>query len=99
MQDAQPNLFTRDDTLLGICQGLADDFGFNPLWLRLAFTPALFFEPVWALIGYAAAGLAVLGSRLLFPAPRAAGPVAAAPGQAPLEAANEAGAERLPIAA
>lgn len=62
------NLFTRDDTLFGICEGLGQDLGFNPLWLRLAFLPALFFFPKLTFGIYAALGLIVLASRTIFPA-------------------------------
>ncbi len=65
------NLFTRDDTLFGICEGLGQDLGFNPLWLRLAFLPALFFFPKLTFAAYAALGLIVWASRTLFPAPSA----------------------------
>lgn len=63
------NLFTRDDTLFGICEGLGQDLGFNPLWLRLAFLPALFFFPKATFGIYALLGLIVYASRALFPAP------------------------------
>jgi phage shock protein C len=73
------NLFTRDDTFFGICEGLGEDFRFNPLWLRLALTLALFFNPAATIGGYLALGLIVLVSRLIFPAPSvAAEPQAAA---------------------
>ena len=76
MQRAQPNLFTRGDTFFGICQGIGEDIGFNPDFLRLAFTALLFLNPVAALAAYAAMGAAVLASRLLFPnrSPAAAQP-------------------------
>lgn len=70
MQDAQHNLLTRDDTFLGICQGLGEDIGINPLWLRLPFVPALFFWPVETIAVYLGAGVLVLGTRLVLPAPR-----------------------------
>jgi phage shock protein C len=70
MQSAQPSLFARDDTLLGVCEGLGEDLGINPLWLRLALIPPLFFYPLFTVGGYLAAGLIVMLSRLLFPKPR-----------------------------
>lgn len=63
------NLFNRDDTLLGICEALGQDFGFNPLWLRLAFLPLLFVAPVYTIAGYCLMGLVVWASRSIFPAP------------------------------
>lgn len=59
--------FQRPDTLFGICEAIGQDFGFNPLWLRLAIVPAIFFAPVATLFAYLIAGLFVLASRLLFP--------------------------------
>ena len=70
MQTAQGNLFTRDDTFFGVCQGLGEDLGISPNLLRVSLAVALFFNPVATVAGYAAMGLVVLGSRLLFPAPR-----------------------------
>lgn len=99
MEDAKPNLFTRDDTLFGVCQGIAEDCGFNPLWLRLALTPVLFVSPIGAVGAYAAAGLVVLASRLLFPDPRPAPAAAAAARPEPLVAANETGPEPMSRAA
>lgn len=72
MHSIQPSLFARPDTLLGICEGLAEDFRVNPLWLRLPLTLLLFFNPVAAVGGYLAAGAIVLLSRLLVPNPRLA---------------------------
>lgn len=100
MQISQPSLFARDDTFLGVCAGLGEDFGFNPLFLRIAFAAFLFFNPPAALATYAAAGAIVLLSRWLAPNPRptaAPRPVAAkaAAGQDDERAAPD----RLPIAA
>lgn len=65
------NLFTRDDTLFGICEGLGQDLGCNPLWLRLAFLPSLFFFPAATFGIYALLGVLVFASRKFFPAPQA----------------------------
>jgi phage shock protein PspC (stress-responsive transcriptional regulator) len=67
MHAAQPSLPARDDTLLGICQGLGEDFGFNPLWLRLALGASLLWNPPAVLAVYAGLGVLVLFSRLAFP--------------------------------
>ena len=72
MQASQPNLFLRDDTLLGVCQGIGDDFGFNPLWLRIAFAAALIWNPVYDVSAYLALGAVVLVSRLIVRNPRSA---------------------------
>lgn len=68
MENETTNLFNRRDTFFGICEAVGQDFGFNPLWLRLAFVAPLFFFPVQTFIGYFALGGVVLASRLLFPA-------------------------------
>ncbi len=68
MDSETTNLFQRRDTFFGICEAVGQDFGFNPLWLRLAFVAPLFFFPVQTFIGYFALGLVVLASRLIFPA-------------------------------
>ena len=65
------NLFQRRDTFFGICEAVGQDFGFNPLWLRLALIAPLFFFPVQTFAAYFGLGAIVLASRLLFPAPAA----------------------------
>ena len=72
MDSENTNLFRRRDTFFGICEAVGQDFGFNPLWLRLAFVAPLFFFPVQTFAGYFGLGLVVLASRLLFPAKSAA---------------------------
>lgn len=66
---AQPNraTFMRPDTFFGVCEAIGQDFGFNPLWLRLAFVPPVFFQPLYALAAYVALGLIVLASRWMYP--------------------------------
>jgi len=100
MQIAGSNLFTRDDTMLGVCQALGDDFGFNPLILRVAFAVPLVWSPALAAGAYLALGAAVLVSRLIIREPRRA-VAAPAPAEAPalLTADNEAEAEALAVAA
>ena len=93
MTTAKPNLFTRDDTFFGICQGLGDDLGISPDILRIAMALGLFWSPLGVAAAYAGAGVLVLAPRRIFPAPVAREPVAA---PAPA-AADE--AEPLPIAA
>lgn len=64
-----PNLFTRDDTFLGVCEALGEDFGIHANWLRLGLAGALFFAPVPVIVTYLALGVLVAASRWLFPAP------------------------------
>ena len=72
MENAQPSLVTRDDTFFGVCQGLGEDFGFSPQYLRIALALLLFWNPLAAVAAYAAAGLVVLLTRTLAPEPRRA---------------------------
>lgn len=95
------NTFNRPDTFFGVCEAIGQDFGFNPLWLRLAFVPPVFFQPAYALAAYVVLGLVVLAARMLFPAKTAAVDARAAqplPAAAPaLHADNS--EDRLPLAA
>lgn len=68
MTDAKPSLFARDDTFFGVCEAIGQDFGFNPLILRVVFGVALLINPVVVIATYLALGVAVLASRLAFPA-------------------------------
>lgn len=61
--------WARDDTLLGVCQELGEDFGFNPLWLRIAFGVALLFQPLAAIGGYVALAGIIALARWLVPDP------------------------------
>ena len=90
MQSAQPNLLARDDTLLGVCQALGEDFGFNPQYLRAAFAIVLLWNPVAVVGAYLAAGALVALSRWLSPNPRPAALAQPAAEPASLEANNEA---------
>lgn len=67
MQSARPNLFTRPDTMFGVCQGLGEDLGINPNYLRLAVPLPLFLYPVATIAAYAILGVIVLTTRLLIP--------------------------------
>ena len=82
MQNTQPSLFARDHTFFGVCEGLGEDFGFDPLYLRLALPVPLFFFPAATLGAYLAAGVLILLTRLLFPNPRSAIPAEAEAGPA-----------------
>ncbi len=67
MTNETQKLAAPKDNLLGICNALGEDFGFNPLWLRLALGCAFVIQPVGVILGYIALGLVVLVSRLAFP--------------------------------
>lgn len=62
--------------LFGICHRVGEDFGFNPLWLRLSFASALILNPVAVIAAYFVLGAIVLSSRLLFPDREPAAPPA-----------------------
>lgn len=66
------SILARDDTVLGFCFAIAQDFGFNPLYLRILFAAVLFWSPIGAFGGYAALGAIVAASRWLAPDPVAA---------------------------
>ncbi|HEU0098499.1 MAG TPA: PspC domain-containing protein [Allosphingosinicella sp.] len=79
----QPSVFARDHTLLGVCEALGEDFGFNPIFLRVPLAVCLLLNP-WAVVAtYAGLGILVAFTRLVAPVPRQAA-VAEAP--APAEA-------------
>jgi phage shock protein PspC (stress-responsive transcriptional regulator) len=106
MQTGKGNLFMRDDTFLGVCEGLGEDLRIPSNFFRLAFAFGFFFSMQGALITYAALGLLVLVSRLLFRAPRTAThsqaeAVEAAPRPEPAAAKTneQIDLDRLPIAA
>lgn len=88
MQTKTTALLDRSDTFLGVCEGIGQDFGFNANWLRIALGVGLLWNPM-AMVGiYAALGVAVLASRLLFPTPKR--PADADAGLPQVEAAPEA---------
>lgn len=64
---ANTNLMLRNDTILGVCEALGQDFGINPTWLRVAFCAPIFWNP--ALVVGAYLGLGVLVAVTRFAAP------------------------------
>jgi len=71
-QENQVALPLRSHTILGVCEAIGEDFGFNPVFLRVPFAATVLLSPVWAVGGYFALGAIVLVSRLLFPKAKAA---------------------------
>ena len=63
----QTPLPLRHDNILGVCEAIGQDFGFNPLWLRLAFIAPIFFAPMAAIATYLGLGLIVAASRWFAP--------------------------------
>lgn len=96
MQTVQPSLFTRDDTILGVCEALGQDFGFNPLYLRAVFAALLLWNPVAVLGTYAALGLMVFASRRLYPAARKTTELPRSEAATALESQND--TEPMPLA-
>ena len=70
----QTPLPLRNDTILGVCEAIGQDFGFNPLWLRLAFIAPIFFAPMLSAGAYLGLGLIVLATRVLVRDRKAASP-------------------------
>ena len=104
MQDAVQNptiaLPLRGHTILGVCEAIGEDFGFNPTYLRVPLAAGVLISIKYAILAYFVLGAVVLASRLLFPAPRISEAVSADPetlvaGQ--VDRVEE--QERLPIAA
>jgi phage shock protein PspC (stress-responsive transcriptional regulator) len=70
-QENQVALPLRSHTILGVCEAVGEDFGFNPVLLRIPFAAMVMYSAVWAIGLYFALGAVVLASRLLFPRPKA----------------------------
>ena len=62
----------RSYTILGVCEAIGEDFGINPLFLRVPLAAIVVVSVQWAVIAYLALGVVVLASRLLFPRPKLA---------------------------
>ena len=71
-QDSQVALPLRSHTIFGVCEAIGEDFGFNPVWLRVPLAASVVVNPLWAIGAYFALGLVVLASRLLVPNPATA---------------------------
>ena len=78
VQAPRQSLIARPHTVLGVCEGIGEDLGFNPVWLRIAFASGIFFAPMFVIGTYLALGLVVAASRWAFPVVAAATPAAAA---------------------
>lgn len=96
---SQPNLFTREDTFLGICEGLGEDLRINSNLLRLGLAGMLFWNPVAAVGTYFGAGLLVLLSRLLVPNPKVAAAPQPLPEAEPAPEQTQTEPEPVPLAA
>ena len=83
--ETQAALPLRSHTILGVCEGIGEDFGFNPIFLRIPLAASVIWNPVVAIGAYFGLGVIVAASRLLFPSKATAPEVE----QKPLEPANE----------
>lgn len=68
----------RSHTILGVCEAVGEDFGFNPVLLRIPFAASVVYSPTLAIAAYLGLGLIVLASRLLFPRAKIAEAISAA---------------------
>jgi phage shock protein C len=57
----------RSHTILGVCEAIGEDFGFNPVFLRIPLATSVIWNPLVSIVAYFTLGAAVLVSRLLFP--------------------------------
>jgi phage shock protein PspC (stress-responsive transcriptional regulator) len=71
-QENQVALPLRSHTIFGVCEAIGEDFGFNPVLLRIPFAATVLYSPLLAIGSYFALGAVVLASRLLFPKATAA---------------------------
>jgi phage shock protein PspC (stress-responsive transcriptional regulator) len=61
----------RNDTMLGVCEGLSEELGINANLLRVLFGAMIFFNVGIAIGSYLALGMALAASRYFFPKPAA----------------------------
>jgi phage shock protein PspC (stress-responsive transcriptional regulator) len=64
---ATKNLVFRNDTILGVCEAIGQDFGFHPNWLRIAFCAPIYWSPAVVVGAYLALGVLVAATRYAFP--------------------------------
>ena len=83
------SIVARDDTLLGVCFALGEDFGFNPVYLRALLAVVVLWSLPTALGAYAVLGAMVAFSRWLAPDPLPAQAAAADASDCPDEPCGE----------
>lgn len=67
MSSANTNLILRNDTVLGVCEAIGQDFGFHPNWMRLTFALLFYFFPAAVVGTYLALGVVVAFTRWIAP--------------------------------
>ena len=99
MNASKPPVFARHDTFFGVCEGVGQDLGFNPNFLRLIFAVALLASPKAVLITYLTLGAVVFLTRWFFPAHKTAADTAQTADVQTAAAANDEAAITLANAA
>lgn len=61
------NVAFRNDTLLGVCEAIGHDLGFNPNFLRVPLASGIIFAPLVMVGIYLTLGALVFASRTFFP--------------------------------
>ena len=79
VEQGYTSLPLRAHTILGVCEAIGEDFGFNPVFLRIPLAASVIWNPLIAIGTYFALGLVVLVSRLVFPKAKASTAADAAP--------------------
>ena len=97
MMTDRPSLFAREDTMLGVCEGLGQELGVAPNLLRVAFAIGLFWNPLAMIVAYLALGTALALFRWAFPPRQAA--TAAVPSVQPQQGDNDDTASPTALAA
>jgi phage shock protein C len=67
VDELQPALPFRADTMLGVCEGIGQDLGFNPTYLRVIFASLFYFDPAIVVGSYLALGAGLALARWLYP--------------------------------
>jgi len=76
-QESYVSLPLRQHTIFGVCEGIGEDFGFNPIYLRVPLAAMVLWSPTIAIGTYFLLGALVLVSRVVFPRSNAAAAQAA----------------------
>ena len=67
MSTGNTNLLLRNDTVLGVCEAIGQDFGFHPNWLRLTLASLFYFFPAGVIGTYLGLGVVVAFTRWIAP--------------------------------
>jgi phage shock protein C len=89
----------RDHTILGVCEAIGEDFGFDPTFLRVPLAACVLYSLKYAIAAYLLLGVVVLVSRLIFPQPKSEAATASSDVQPAADSEPNEQQEQLPIAA